>query len=341
MKIQENISLGQYTTFQIGGPARFFCNVTTEDELAQAVKFGKKNRLRFFILGGGSNVLISDEGYPGLVIKIELKGVEYKKKGSAVIVSAAAGELWDELVASAVERGLYGIENLSAIPGTVGAAPVQNIGAYGMDVSSSVYKVRAFDRKTMKYVELSNEECCFAYRDSLFLQDRRRYIITRVDFKLTTKGKVNIKYKDVAAYFASRKPPMSEPTLSDVRDAVIDIRWNKLPDWKKWGTAGSFFKNPLVSGRKFKQLQKKYPGIVGYPEPDGRVKVALGWVLDNICEVKGLCHDGAAVYEKQALVIVAKPGAKAGEVVNLAKELMKRVKEKTGIQITGEVEWVN
>ncbi len=339
MEIRNNVPLAEYTTFKIGGPARFFCNVTTEAELVEAVRFGKEKKLRLFILGGGSNVLISDDGFPGLVIKIELKGIEFKDMGDHVIVSAASGELWDELVATCVERGLYGIENLSAIPGTVGAAPVQNIGAYGTDVSESVYSVRALDRKTLKYVTLSNKDCKFQYRDSTFLQDRRHYIITRVNLKLVKNGRVNTSYRDVEEYF--KKKGIETPTLSDVRDAVIDIRWNKLPDWKKWGTAGSFFKNPLVSGKKFAELQKKFPGIVGYPEPDGRYKVALGWILDNVCNVKGLYHDGAAVYEKQALVIVTKAGAKASEVVNLSKELMKRVKEKTGIEITGEVEWVN
>jgi UDP-N-acetylmuramate dehydrogenase len=346
MIIEENVPLAQFTTFQIGGPARFFCRVHTEDELLEAVKFGNEKKLRLFILGGGSNLLISDDGFPGLVIKIEFKGVEYHTKGKTTIVSAAAGEMWDELVAAAVERGLYGIENLSAIPGTVGATPVQNIGAYGVDASATIHKVRALDRHTLEFVELSNADCKFAYRDSTFLQDRRHYIITRVEYKLSSDGKVNIKYRDVAEYFAKKaqaagiKTP-AEPTLAEVRDAIIDIRWNKLPDWKKWGTGGSFFKNPLVSGKKFAELKAQYPGIIGYPEPDGRVKVALGWVLDNICSVKGLCLDGACVYEKQALVIVAKPGAKANEVVSLSQELMKRVKEKTGIEITGEVEWVN
>ncbi len=339
MNIQENVSLAQYTTFQVGGPARFFCHVRSEDDLLEAVKFGKEKNLRMFILGGGSNVLISDKGFPGLVIKIELKGVEYKKSGTSTIVSAAAGEMWDELVASCVEKGLYGIENLSAIPGTVGATPVQNIGAYGVDISSTVHKVHALDRKTMQYAELSNDQCKFAYRDSYFLQNRTHYIITRVEYKLSSDGQVNAKYKDVAEYFAKKK--ITEPSLQDVRNAIIDIRWNKLPDWKKWGTAGSFFKNPLVSSKKFAELRQEFPGIVGYPEPDGRVKVALGWILDNICNVKGLCNDGACVYEKQALVIITKPGASAAEVVNLSQELMRRVKEKTGIEITGEVEWVN
>jgi len=341
MTFEKDVPIAPYTTFKIGGPARFFCRASSEDDLVEAVKFAKSEKLRLFILGGGSNLLVSDEGFPGLVIKIELKGMKFEEKGDTTIVRAASGEMWDELVAATVERGLYGIENLSAIPGTVGAAPVQNIGAYGTDASSAVASVRALDRKTLKFVELSNADCRFSYRDSLFLQDRARYIITRVDFKLSSKGKVNVGYKDVREYFARKSPPVVAPSLSEVRDAVIDIRWNKLPDWKKWGTAGSFFKNPLVSARKFKKLQKQFPGIVGYPEQDGRVKVALGWVLDNVCDVKGLKHDGAEVYEKQALVIVAKPGATAGEVVNLAQKLMKLVKDKTGLKITGEVEWVN
>lgn len=341
MIIQEQVDLREYTTFKIGGPARFFCRVTNETELSEAVAFAKKNRLRTFILGGGSNILISDKGFPGIVIRIEMKGVDYREEGDKTIVSAAAGEMWDDLVGATVDRDLYGLENLSAIPGTVGAAPVQNIGAYGAEAANTITNVRVFDRKYLKYTDLSNAACRFAYRESIFKADRRRYIITRVDFALMKAGQVNLKYRDVADYFKDRDPSKGLPTLREVRDAVIDIRWNKLPDWKLWGTAGSFFKNPTITERKYNKLKKIYPDLPAYPEPDGRVKIPLGWVLDNICDVKGLCLDGACVYEKQALVIIAKPGATAGEVVKLAQEIMKRVKKKTGISVTGEVEWVN
>jgi UDP-N-acetylmuramate dehydrogenase len=335
MDIQRNIPLAQYTTFKIGGPASFFCIVTTDDELVRAVAFAKKEKQPIFILGGGSNILIHDRGFKGVVIKICFEGITY----DGDIVTAAAGEDWDDLVEQTVSRGLYGLENLSAIPGTVGAAPVQNIGAYGAEVSNVIVSVRALDTTTMKFVELTNEQCNFTYRDSLFKHEKGRYIITSVQFKLSTSGEVNTSYREVSDYIASHN--VQNPTPEDIRHAVIEIRWGKLPDWKLWGTAGSFFKNPIISADHFEKLQGEYPGIPGFPEDDGRVKVSLGWILDRVCNVKGLCVGNVCTYEKQALVLVSKPGATSEEVVKLAHDLMDKVKEKTGIEIEGEVEWVN
>lgn len=334
MNIQENITLAQYTTFKIGGPAKFFAVCKSEDDLVEIVNFAKGKKLPIFILGGGSNILISDKGYKGLVIKMEIDGTDLSA------VSAGAGIIWDDFVAETVANGLYGLENLSAIPGTVGAAPVQNIGAYGMDVSRAVLSVRALDTKSMKFIELSNADCKFDYRDSVFKHEKGRYVITRVDFKLTTGGKVNIEYKDLKEYFQDRIS-VSRSDLAGVREAVVSIRAAKLPDWKKWGTAGSYFKNPIISKKKFESLKKKYPGLPGFPESDGSIKISLGWVLDKVCNFKGLSMGRVKIYEKQALVIVASAGATAEEVMKLAQELMREVKKKTGIMIEGEVEWVN
>ncbi len=391
MLIKENIQLAEFTTFKIGGSAAFFCRASNEDELIEAVSFAKKKELPIFVLGGGSNVLISDKGFQGLVIKMEIAGIKgqtvipakagiqgqtaeiessdtldsrMRGNDNTVTITVGAGELWDGLVDWAVERGLYGIENLSAIPGTVGATPVQNIGAYGAEAAHTISSVRALDTRSMEFVELSNADCGFAYRDSLFKRERGRYIITRVDFSLSKNGNVNIDYKDLQDYFVGKKTikgrsvakqpainPTAQsanpahqsmrPTLKQVREAVIDVRSRKLPDWKLWGTAGSFFKNPIIDADRFKFLKAKYPDLPGFPEPDGRVKVSLGWVLDKVCDVKGLKMGKACVYEKQALVLVAVPGASAAEVVSLSQELMRRVKDKTDLDIEGEVDWVN
>jgi UDP-N-acetylmuramate dehydrogenase len=376
MKIESNIPLAHYTTFKTGGPARFFCSVTNEQELLEAINFSQENKLAVFILGGGSNVLINDKGFDGLVIKIEIQGIEMQESKNdsdqnALVVSAGAGEQWDSFVEYAVGHGLYGIENLSAIPGTVGAAPVQNIGAYGSEVSQTIQSVRAYDTQQSTFVEFSNTECQFTYRDSLFKKEKGRYVITRVDFLLSRQGSVNIEYKDVKEYFGKIKNEKSNiknlsstmigdeaqglntnfldsstvtssaPTLKQVREAIIDIRWNKLPDWKLWGTAGSFFKNPIISQTAFNALKEKYPDLPGFPESDNKVKVSLGWILDKVCNMKGLCIGNVCTYEKQALVLVAKPGATSEEIVNVAKNIMNTVKEKTGIDIEGEVEWVN
>lgn len=335
MKILENIPLAQYTTFKIGGPARFFCRVQSEDELMEAVTFAKENFLPIFVLGGGSNLLISDKGFSGLVIKVELKGVSYVDDR----VTAAAGEMWDSVVEDTVNRGLYGLENLSAIPGTVGAAPVQNIGAYGAEISKVLESVRVLEVETLAFVNLSNSDCRFQYRDSVFKQQKGKFIVTSCVFKLDKNGKVNISYKDLVEFF--QKKSLASPSLEEVRQAVIDIRWNKLPDWNLWGTAGSFFKNPVLPLQQYIDLRQRYPDLPSFPECDGKVKVSLAWIIDKICGFRGGHLGNVYVYEKQALVIVSKPGATASEVVSLTSTIMDRVKEKTGLKIEAEVEWVN
>ncbi|MCX6719385.1 MAG: UDP-N-acetylmuramate dehydrogenase [Candidatus Taylorbacteria bacterium] len=338
MKIQENISLAQYTTFKIGGLARYFCAVRSEDDLVEAVRFAKEKKIPIMVIGGGSNLLFSDAGFNGLIIRSEIKGMTFKDVGNdSVLIEANAGEDWDGLVEQVVKRGLYGVENLSSIPGTVGASPVQNIGAYGFDVSSAIESVRALDIETMDFVELKNGECLFSYRDSRFKRERSRFIITRVTYKFSKKGKVDASYKDLVEYFGKRK--ITDPTLKQVRQAVIEVRETKLPDWKSWGTAGSFFKNPIIDVGHFKRLKKEYPEIPGFPEADGRIKVPLGWIIDKVCNSKGLTIGNVSTYEKQALVVVARPGATATEVIEFANEIMRRVHEKTGIRIESEVEW--
>ncbi len=343
MKIQENISLASYTTFKIGGPARFFCAVTSEEELIEAVKFAQTKKLSILVLGGGSNMLVSDAGYAGLVIKNEIKGIENKPEATdggeaTILASVGAGESWDGFVEHAVSRGLFGLENLSAIPGTVGAAPVQNIGAYGAEVSQTIESVRALDTTSMTFVVLPNNDCRFGYRDSIFKKERGRYIVTSVTFKLTNAGVLRTDYKDVMEYFDKRN--ITAPLLADVRHAVVEIRTAKLPDWKKWGTAGSFFKNPSVTATQFAELKAKYPDLPGYPEDDGSVKVSLGWILDKVCDARGLSIGPVGTYGKQALVIVSQAGARAEDVLALSQELMRRVKDKTGIVIEAEVQWV-
>ena len=381
MKISENITLAPFTTFKIGGPASFFCRAGNDGELVEAVKFAKDKDLPILVIGSGSNLLISDQGYKGLVIRNEIMGVEIESEAgsqkpearsrkreenktqnagvssdsqlrapsskssgsklpasSSFLITAGAGEDWEKLVERTVGMGLYGMENLSAIPGTVGASPIQNIGAYGVDVSKVIHSVRALDTKTMDFVELSNADCRFAYRDSRFKHEKGRYIISAVTYALSKEGRINIDYKDVREYFDRKN--IAKPTLAQVRQAVTEVRRNKLPDWTCWGTAGSFFKNPIIDKETFAALKKKYPDLPGFPEPDGRVKVSLAWILDKLCDARGLTIGNVGTFEKQALVVVAKPGASAKEVLDFAHELMRRVREKTGIEIEGEVEWV-
>ncbi len=305
----------------------------------EAVKFSREKKIPILIIGGGSNLLILDSGFNGLVIKNEIEGKRWDEEndGQTVAVTAGAGEDWEKLVEESVERGLYGLEGLSSIPGKVGASPIQNIGAYGMDVSRAIRSVRALDTSKMEFVDLSKDDCKFGYRDSLFKHEKGRYIVTAVTYELYKNGKVNIEYKDLKDHFT--KKGNDSPALKDVRQAVIDIRKKKLPDWTTWGTAGSFFKNPVISADKFRELKDRYPELPGFAEPDGRIKVSLGWILDKVCDVRGLIIGNVGTYEKQALIVVAKPGATAKEVIDFSNKLMHCVKDKTGIQIECEVEW--
>lgn len=338
MKITENQSLKELTTFKIGGPARFFCVVSNEDELIEAIGFSKKHKLPIFILGGGSNILVSDKGFDGLVIKVEIKGIKYEENGNSVKATVGAGENWDEFVSDAVDRGYGGIENLSLIPGTVGASPVQNIGAYGSEVKDTIESVYILDVKDDEYKTFSNSECDFSYRDSIFKKEKGRYVVLSVNFNLAKDSKLNLTYKDVQEYFSRRQN--SNPSLKQVRNAILDIRTNKLPNLQEYGTAGSFFKNVIVSQAKAKEVLAKYPEIIIHSINEKKVKIPLAWILDNICGFRGKRKGNVGVYKNQALVIVNYGNATSEEVTELAQEMVDSVYAKTGIEIFPEVEYV-
>jgi UDP-N-acetylmuramate dehydrogenase len=326
--IEKNKNLKEFTTFRIGGPAQFFCSVTNESELVEAVQFAKTAGVDIFILGGGSNILVSDEGFKGLVIRMNIKGMEF----SGERVEVKAGENWDEFVAECVKRELYGVENLSFIPGTVGAAPVQNIGAYGSEAKDTIDTVRVYDREKGEFIVFSNFDCKFEYRDSLFKKSNGRYIIVSVTFLLKKDGKINIEYRDLKDYFGDKNP-----TLSEVRNAVIEIRKRKLPDVKEYGTAGSFFKNPIIKRGVADDLKAKYPELPIYPVNEEFVKVSLGWIIDKICNFKGVAKGDVGTYKNQALVLVNNGNASAQDIKNFAKEIEEIVFEKTKIKIEPEV----
>ncbi len=340
MRILENIPLREYTTFKIGGQARYFCRVKSADDLKAALAFALVKQVPFFILGGGSNVLISDAGFYGLVAKIEIGGVEFRERGNEVLVAAGAGENWDDLVCETVKRGLWGIENLSGIPGTVGAAPVQNIGAYGVELGDVLHFVEVCDKKSGRVMKLLNNECKFAYRDSIFKNNEgSQYVIVRVALRLKKDRAPNLTYKDVAEYFSKRG--IKKPTLAGVREAIIEIRSRKFPALLKVGTAGSFFKNPIVSEDKCVELKKRFPELPSFPVGKGKIKISLAWILDHVCGFRGLREGDAGVWEHQALVLVNFGNASAREVSELAKKMIDAVKEKTGIDVRPEVEFVS
>ena len=324
MRIEENVPLAPHTTFRLGGPARFLIGVKNLEELKQSLDFSKSRNLEILLLGGGSNVLIDDAGFDGLVIKIEIKGVE--QEGDTLI--AGAGENWDALVAHTVAGGWWGLENLSGIPGTVGAAPVQNIGAYGAEIKDSVRWVEVLDRHSGEVVRMESAVCGFGYRTSIFKREPQRYVVMRAAFALTKDGTPNASYKDLAG--------IARLNLDEIRQKVLEVRSQKFPDLSKEGTAGSFFLNPVVSGQKAAELLEKYPGLPAFAAENGQ-KVSLAWLLDNVLHAKGMQEGGARLYERQPLVIVAGVGASARDVTALKEKIKKEVQEKLDITLEEEV----
>ncbi len=347
MKITENVLLRDLTTFRIGGLARFFVVVKNIAELQEALVFAQSKQIPIFILGGGSNILVSDNGFAGLVIKIEITGIEIiPKDATHVEMIGGAGEIWDTFVKRAVQEGLYGIENLSLIPGSVGATPVQNIGAYGCEVKDTISWVETVHCETGEIKLFTNPECHFEYRNSYFkTEEGKKYSITRVAFLLTKEGIVNTQYKDITEYIKNNS--VIDITLQKVRDIVIAIRTKKLPDVKKIGTAGSFFKNPVIKKELYEELLKIYPELPAFSTPPypGRglgggefVKIPAAWLLDKVCGFKGFREGDVGVYQNQALVLVNFGNATAQEINNLADNMIACVQEKTKIILEKEVQ---
>lgn len=333
--IQQNILLAPHTTLGIGGPAEHFIEAETQTDVVNAVRWAKERNLNITILGSGSNVLVSDDGVKGLVIRMGMRGVTYNEEnGTTVLMTAGAGVILDELICELTKRGLWGLENLSGIPGTVGATPIQNVGAYGVEVSDVIHSVKVFDIETGDVHEFDNATCGFAYRHSFFKTEAgKRYIVLRVTFRLSRTPHPQCAYKDLAEQFAKTV----NPSLADIRDSVLNIRSAKFPDWKMLGTAGSFFKNPIISYSTFELLQRKYPELPGYIEPSGMVKISLGWILDKVLGKKGYRMGKVGLYEKQALVLVNHGGATEQEVKIFSENIIREVMEKTGIAIEYEV----
>ncbi len=332
--ITSQVSLAPYTTLGVGGCAEFFAPVQTVLEVQDAVMWAREHGHTITILGEGSNVLVSEEGVRGLTIHLISQRIAYTHEGDTVQVTADAGVILDTLIVELVRKGLWGLENLSAIPGSVGAVPVQNVGAYGVEAKDVIHAVTVFDCESYEIKTLTNAECQFAYRDSLFKKaEEAQYIIIAVTFVVSQVPKPHLTYKDITDYFGSN----STPTLEEARDAIIEIRSKKLPDWHTVGTAGSFFKNPIVTSDVFAQLRARYPELPGFPEQNGDVKISLGWILDKVCHLRGYREGNVGLYEKQALVLVCEKGSTAHEVQQFIENIIMRVEKETGIVIEPEV----
>ncbi len=345
--IRQQVPLAPFTTLQIGGAARFFAEARGEEQLPEALRFAEERRLPVFILGGGSNLLVADEGFPGLVVRVAIKGVAWRDEGDVVIVTAGAGEDWDELVRQCVERDLAGVENLSGIPGWAGGTPVQNVGAYGQEVSETIVSVRAFDRREKRIVELSNAECQFTYRTSIFNTTARdRYVVLAVTYALKPQGEPAIRYPDVKNFFSNVS---TKPTLGEVREAVMTIRARKamviVPDDPDCRSAGSFFKNPVIARSEFARLEEsaRAQGLLrdgerapNFEAGEERVKVPAAWLIERAGFQKGHSKGRAGISSKHTLAIVNRGGATAREVVDLVREIQGRVMEAFGVALAPE-----
>lgn len=333
LNIQKNIPLAQYATFKVGGPAEYFTVAASEEELIQAVEYAQENGLEVHMLGGGSNVLIDDAGIKGLVILNSLKGVRSEHKGETVLLTAQAGEILDDVVEYTVKEGWWGIENFSHIPGTVGATPIQNVGAYGVEAKDVIASVRVFNTQTKDFEQLDASACAFGYRDSIFKSAQgKKYIVTAVTYSLSAVPDPKISYRDLQTYFKG-----SIPTQTAIREAVVKIRAGKFPNWRTVGTAGSFFKNPIISQSQYGQLQTRYPELPAFIAEDGRVKISLGWMLDKVLGLRGFKKGNISTYKDQALVVIAEENATASEIKNFADEIVQKIKTEIGIDVEWEV----
>ncbi|WPP49025.1 UDP-N-acetylmuramate dehydrogenase [Catalinimonas niigatensis] len=340
MTIQENISLKAYNTFGIDANARFFVEITQVEDLQKLINEPIYKEQEKFILGGGSNVLLTQD-FDGLVVKINIPGIEViEENEDTVWVKAGAGENWHQFVLHCIALEYGGIENLSLIPGTVGAAPMQNIGAYGVEIQDIFESLEAVHLITGALKHFTHEECQFGYRESIFKNTLKgKYIITHVTFKLSKQAQINSSYgaiEETLKILRTKDGYQTRPAIQEVSDAVIHIRQSKLPDPKEIGNAGSFFKNPVVEAGKFEDLQQQYPQMPGYNLPDGTVKVPAGWLIEQ-CGWKGKRVGNTGVHSKQALVLVNHGNAQGKEVWDLAMQIKASVWEKFGVEISPEV----
>jgi UDP-N-acetylmuramate dehydrogenase len=336
LEVRERVPLGPLTTLGVGGDARFYARIETEAAVDEASAWARARGVPLLVLGGGSNLLVADEGFAGLVAHVAVRGVAVRDAGPAAEVEAGAGEPWDDLVGVAVARGLAGFECLSGIPGLVGATPIQNVGAYGQEVRETIARVRAVEVATGRVREFDNAECRFGYRESRFkLEDRGRFVVVSVVYRLAPGGAPAVRYPELERYLAERG--RSEPSLADAREAVLAIRRRKSmvldsadPDAR---SAGSFFVNPIVSPEVADRID--VDGMPRYPAAGG-VKLSAAWLIERAGFSKGYRRGNAGLSTKHTLAIVNRGGATAVEIRDLAREIRDRVAERFDVALTPE-----
>ncbi len=342
MLIQEHVALAPLTTLKVGGPARYLVEVKTISAICEAVAFARIRDLPLFVLGGGSNLVVSDAGWPGLVLKVGIGGTEEHLENGKVLFEVGAGEDWDKLVARVVAQNCAGIECLSGIPGSVGGTPVQNVGAYGQEVAETIRAILAFDLRDNQIRELCNEACGFSYRTSIFnTSERGRYIILRVTFALMPGGKARVHYADLKRYFSGWQ---GAPTLAETRDAVRKIRASKgmllSPGDDDCRSAGSFFKNPVLSPEQYQELSVRAAAkrlqIPSYPALEMQRKVSAAWLVEHSGFSKGFGSGRVGISRKHALAIVNRGEATATDIVEFQQQIQQRVEDIWGIRLVPE-----
>lgn len=342
MNLQEDIPLAPLTTLQVGGPARYFVDATTEEEVREAVDWALLREYPLFILGGGSNLVVSDAGWPGLILRISILGIAEHAGQGQMRFNVGAGEEWDRFVGYAIGRNCAGIECMSGIPGSVGGTPVQNVGAYGQEAGDTICSVLVLDTENMQTRVMEAEECGFSYRTSIFNSTQRgRYIILRVAYELTPGGSPNIRYADLQRHFAGWAEP---PSLAQVRDAVRTVRAGKAmlitAGDEDCRSAGSFFKNPLLSEAEYQRLMGAASGrgvvVPSYPMVSSQRKVSAAWLVEHSGFAKGFSHGRVGISRKHALAIVNRGGATAADIFELEYMIEQRVREQWGIQLIPE-----
>lgn len=335
LNIHTNVPLKNYITMRLGGNARFMADIHSPSDISEIVGRAKSQQLPIFVLGGGSNTLVHDDGYNGLVLRNRIRGFEViAETVSDVTIKVGAGEEWDEVVKRTVEMRLTGIEALSAIPGTAGAAPVQNIGAYGQEVSETIISIEAYDEQTDQLVTLTHDECHFGYRDSIFRGSALgRYIITSVTFRLYKSMPSPPFYRAVQDHLDAHNITIYTPQV--IRDAVIAIRTNKLPDPSERPNTGSFFKNAIVEAWQVNDIKAEYPDMPLYDMPDNHFKIPTGWLIEQT-GLKGELLHGMRVHDKNALVLINESATSFQDLIAARDEIIGAVRDQFRIQIEQE-----
>ena len=340
MIIEKNIDLRLHSTMRLGGRASFSATIKSKEDLFEAIRFGNDNGLKIIPIGSGSNVIWRDTGFNGLLLINRIQGLSVEDSGDEVIIRAGAGVNWDELVSKSVELNLTGIESLSLIPGTVGATPIQNVGDYGQEVSDTIVEIECYDLKTNQFSILKNADCDFGYRTSRFKTfDKKKYIITEVTFKLSKDFPILPLYPAVQNYFDDNDIKVTSPQT--IRNAVIDIRKNKLPDPSEIANNGSFFSNPIISEHKFNQLQSEFSNIVYWQTEEGKYKIPAAWLIEDV-GMKGYDDEetGMSIWPKQAVVFINKSANTTSDLLKFKQKIISLVFDKYGITLEQEPEFL-